>query len=450
MTLRAYLALLRPHAAPLAFAAALLGIGGVLPGAAVWLLRRGLEHVGDPVVLAWTCGAFVAVAAGTAVTQLARAALTRAVAGSVSSALRLQVHAAYLAGDGGVGHRLSGLTDEVDQVQYGVSALVTAVRNPISLVALFGTAVWFAPGLAAIAVGLLGAVLAVGSAANRAVGRATSDAREARADLAALAAEQLANAEVVRAFTAEPGERQRFAAADARDRVARAKLEVARVVPTALVEVAAAAAIGLVMVLGSRDIARGTADAPSVIAAVAALLLASRPLSGLMEVGTLLRRSLSALERIDRALRQAPPPRVGRPVPDGPLTVRWDRVGFELGGVAILTDVTAEVRPGELVALVGPTGAGKTTLLRLVTGALSPTAGEVHLGGCPLSELDAAAIRASVAVVPQDTMLFARTVAENVALGAELARDAVEAALLAAGAGFALSRPGGIDARLAE
>ena len=125
-----------------------------------------------------------------------------------------------------------------------------------------------------------------------------------------------------------------------------------------------------------------------------------------------------------------------------------ERVGVEQPGRSVVApaDVSFEVRPGEVVAVTGPSGAGKTTLLQVILGMVAPTTGRVLLiggdGSClDVGTLDAEAWRARVAWVPQAPFLFAGTVADNVRLGAPAASDAaVDAALAAVGLG-------GIDGR---
>ncbi|MEQ1506734.1 MAG: ABC transporter ATP-binding protein [Myxococcota bacterium] len=452
MTLRAYLALLRPHAPAMVVAGGLLGATGAAPGLAVWLLRAALDQLsrGAAAELGWTAAALVALTAVQAVAVVARTAITRSVSASIASDLRRRLHAAFLADAGSVGDRLSALTDEVDQVQYGVSGLVTAIRNPVALAGLVGTAVALAPSLAAWAIAVLGLAVGLGIGLSRWVRRAVARARAARAALSTTAAEQLGAIEVIRAFAAEGGEGSRFAAVDADDRAARSWLEVIRVLPSSGVELVAAIGLGAVLIVGGRQIAAGTLEPSALVAAAFALVLASRPLSGLAEVWSLIQRSLVALDRVERVLGAVPVRASGVGLPDGPLAIRWDAVTVVRGGRPIVDRVSAAAEPGVLVGVVGATGAGKTTLLRTALGVVRTDAGRVTIGGVDLEALDDRALRAAIAVVPQDGALFARSVADNVALGVEPpVPERVEAALDAAGAGFVRGWPAGIGTVLA-
>ncbi|MEZ4239532.1 MAG: ABC transporter ATP-binding protein [Myxococcota bacterium] len=402
---------------------------GAAPALAVWLLRQALAAVsgGDATALVPVASAFVALSVLQAAATVARTAITRRISATVASGLRRRLHAAFLAdGAGGaVGDRVAALAEEVDQVQYGVSGLVTALRNPITVGGLLAVAFGVAPGLALPALGVLAAAFALGAALGGRVRRATERGRAARAAMVALLAEHLAGIEVLRAHDAVGVESARLAALDEADRRARWRLDVVRGLPAVAVQVGAAAGL-------------------------AGVLLASRPLADLAEVWSLVQRSLAALARVEVALAAPRPPRGDRDLPQGPVALAWEAVTVRRAGRAIVDEATAEALPGELVALVGPSGAGKTTLLRLAGGAVAADAGRVRVGGIDVAELRPEALHAAVSVVPQDGMLFARTVAENVALGSDVDRGRVEAALRDAGAGFVLAWPAGVDTPLAE
>jgi len=109
----------------------------------------------------------------------------------------------------------------------------------------------------------------------------------------------------------------------------------------------------------------------------------------------------------------------------GPALVRVERAGLRYGELRALENVGFDLRPGELVFLVGPTGAGKTSLLKLLSGVLPPTTGEVWVDGSPLHKPGrrrARALRRRIGIVPQEDLLVPkRTALENVALALELA-----------------------------
>jgi subfamily B ATP-binding cassette protein MsbA len=133
--------------------------------------------------------------------------------------------------------------------------------------------------------------------------------------------------------------------------------------------------------------------------------------------------------------------------------VRFENVGFSYGPDAqILSDVTLEARPGETVALVGPSGGGKTTLLNLLPRFYDVTSGRVLLDGTDVRELTLASLRAQIALVTQEPFLFDDTVRANIAYARpDATPDDVQAAAEAAAAhDFIAALPSGYDTVVGE
>lgn len=455
MTLRRYLALLRPHRGALLLAGLLLAVTASVPGLAVWLLQGALQRLlaGDAEGLGPLVAAFVALQLVHGVCVVLRTAISKRVAWSVASELRLRVHAAWLAAapGGAVGDRIAALTDEVDQVQYGVSALVTALRNPLTLIGLSSVAISVAPTLALPSLLLL--LPAVGAAwlGGARIRSLTVRSRRARAALVSLLQEHLSGHETIASLGVAELEVGRLGQLDRLDRLARIRLEVERTVPAVGVQILVAGALAVLLWIGAGHIAAGSLSPASLVAFVVALGLSSRPLSGLAEVWSLLQRSLGALQRVEEALQL--PPRVPAPssplaLPEGALILSWEQASVSLGGRRILEAITLQARPSEILALVGETGGGKTTLLRLGWRALDPDEGRITLGGVDLRRIGEPQLRRAVAVVPQDLFLFGRSLLDNVTLGLGPDRGRAAWALEQASAGFALQR--GLDAILPE
>jgi ABC-type multidrug transport system fused ATPase/permease subunit len=141
-------------------------------------------------------------------------------------------------------------------------------------------------------------------------------------------------------------------------------------------------------------------------------------------------------------------------VPSTPLRgeVAFRAVRFAYGeGPAVLDGLDFHVRPGERVALVGPTGAGKTTIASLLGRLYDVEAGAVLVDGVDVRDYDPAWLRRRIAVVLQDVFCFAGTMESNIRLGeAGIPRDRVEAAARAANADRFIARRGGLDAPVPE
>lgn len=450
---RAMLARLAPHRPALALAVALLAVSSAVPALTVLALRAGLDAAlagAGPADLVVPAAILVGLAVVDAGLKRARAAVTRRVAGAVVSRLRAELHAALLAGGGpeSQGRRLALLTHDADELAYAVSAAVTALRNPVTLAALALTAATLAPALAAVA--LLLAPLAALPVwwSNRRLRQRADEARQARADLVHLAADQLAHASVIRDFDAGSHEAARFAAIDAKDREAKLALELERLAPAAWARLGAALAVGVLLVVGGGQVAAGQLDASRLVAFVVALGLMDAPLQGLSEVGALTQRALAALQRAQAALSGSNPsrePSEPLALPQGPLGLSFEGVRFGYGADELLRGFSLEVPPGRFVALVGASGAGKSTALALAARGMDPGAGAVRLGGLDLRALTAAERRQAVAVVPQASGLLARSLRDNLCLGRPLSDGRLEDALRRARADFVFAWPSGLD-----
>ena len=115
----------------------------------------------------------------------------------------------------------------------------------------------------------------------------------------------------------------------------------------------------------------------------------------------------------------------GTPLPDGPLGVEFDGVGYAYpGGRPVLHDVSVSFAPSSRVAVVGETGSGKTTMAKLLTRLMDPTSGAVRVGGVDLREVPFASLRSRVVLVPQEGFLFDATLRANLAYGRLEATDA--------------------------
>ncbi|MBW2255940.1 MAG: ABC transporter ATP-binding protein, partial [Deltaproteobacteria bacterium] len=424
--LRRYLRHFTPWWPALLVAAALMSIAAAVPGAAVVLLERTLDLglTRRPDLLPWLAAGFAVLYLLSGSVRVARTRITKGIAWRVATQLRCTLHQRYLAlspgQQRGTGARLASLTFEVDELQYGVSALVTAFRNPLTLLVLAVTAWSMAPSLAPWAVLLLPAVALPMIWSGRRLRRRATDAREARSTLAGLAQEQLAGLRTVQIFAAEEGEATRFQGAAEEDRRTRLQMEVERVLPSAMVQLVAACAVALLLWSGGAKVLAGELEAGRLVGFAVALGLMGRPLGGLSEVWSLLQRSLASLERVYAALEAVPvvpAPLDPIPLPAGPLAVTWDGVAVDYGEGPVVRDLHLRVEAGELLALVGPSGSGKSTLLSLVGRHRDPEPGVVRLGDVDVRRVPLSALRRAVAMVPQEGFLFSRTIAENIALG---------------------------------
>jgi len=141
------------------------------------------------------------------------------------------------------------------------------------------------------------------------------------------------------------------------------------------------------------------------------------------------------------------------PLPLKPRTLILDRVGFGYReGQRVLQDVSAEIRPGEMVAFVGPSGTGKSTLLNLMLRFYDPTEGALRLDGFDFRRIRISDLRAHMALVGQENVMLPVSIAENISYGRPEAaqKEIAEAAAMAGAAGFIEDLPEGYETHLAE
>ena len=159
---------------------------------------------------------------------------------------------------------------------------------------------------------------------------------------------------------------------------------------------------------------------------------------------------LDSDHRSDGALLPVEDEAERRHLPEGPLPLSVDHVSFSHGSQPVLRGVTFTVDPGEIVALVGPTGSGKSTLCTLLAGLVRPASGEIRLGDVPLRNAHPVDLRQSVALVFQETFLFADTVRENLTLGERVDEEVLAWARDIAQTRFIDRLPEGIETVVGE
>ncbi|RTL41665.1 MAG: type I secretion system permease/ATPase [Burkholderiales bacterium] len=177
-------------------------------------------------------------------------------------------------------------------------------------------------------------------------------------------------------------------------------------------------------------------------------------LASLWQEFTQMKVSVKRLADIMDACPEAGPATATTPPPGLRGHVLLDRVTFSYAGTAppVLSELSLEVQPGEIIGIVGVSGAGKTTLMRLIQRLHAPDSGRVVIDGIDINLVDAAWLRRQFGVVGQDTVLFNRSVRENIALGApgiDMA-SVWRAARLAGAHEFILQLPQGYDTVIGE
>ncbi|MEZ5714017.1 MAG: ABC transporter transmembrane domain-containing protein [Paracoccaceae bacterium] len=273
------------------------------------------------------------------------------------------------------------------------------------------------------------------------------------------ASEALSSVQTVQAFTHEAASRAQFAQVTEKSfDVARKRITV-RAVMTVLVMFLVFTGVVGVLWIGARDVRGGAMSSGELVQFVIYAVMVAGAVAALSEIWGELQRAAGATERLVELLETedavndpASPAKLARPV-RGEITL--EKVNFSYPSrpqVRALDGVDLVIRPGETVALVGPSGAGKTTIVQMIQRFYDPGEGRVLIDGQDLTGLARDDFRRALALVPQDPVIFAASARENIRFGREDATDAeVEAAARAAAAHeFIAALPEGYDSPLGE
>jgi ATP-binding cassette subfamily B protein len=191
------------------------------------------------------------------------------------------------------------------------------------------------------------------------------------------------------------------------------------------------ASVVVVLWVGAQDVVAGRITAGRLGQFVLYAVFAAGGLGELSQVWGEIAQASGAAERLfeilDTRVDIVAPPQPKQLATPVRGEVAFDRVCFVYPGrtdARVLNDVTFHVQPGEKVAIVGPSGAGKSTIFHLMLRFYDPLAGTVRFDGVSLTDLEPAALRRHIALVPQDTAIFGASVADNIRFGRPEARDA--------------------------
>jgi ATP-binding cassette subfamily B protein len=294
---------------------------------------------------------------------------------------------------------------------------------------------------------------------GRRVRNLSRSSQDTLADVGSYAGESLRHIKVVQSFNHQAQDERLF-----RDRVERAFAVAvrrirSRAVLIALVLLLVMTAIATMLWIGGRDVLSGAISAGELAAFIFYAFIVAGSVGAISEVYADLQRAAGATERLMELLNS----KSILVEPAQPLPLPADARGrLELAGVCfsyptrpdvpVLQDVDFAIVPGEMVALVGPSGAGKSTLFDLILRFHDPLAGAIRLDGVDLRALTLADVRGRIGYVPQEAVLFAGSLRDNLCYGRPDASDDEirEALTLAHADGFVAALPAGLDTRVGE
>jgi ATP-binding cassette subfamily B protein len=266
---------------------------------------------------------------------------------------------------------------------------------------------------------------------GRAVRRRGREAQDTLANASGYANELIGAMRTVQAFTSEKTAGSRFTSAVEQAYAAACGATKARAILTAVVIFLVFASIVIVLWVGAQDVLAGDITPGRLGQFVLYAVFAAGGLGELSQVWGEISQASGAAERLFEILEVEPeiksparPAALPRPANGD---VAFHHVNFFYPGrpsAQVLENLSFRVAPGEKLALVGPSGAGKSTIFQLILRFYDPGSGHITFDGVRLTEVDPAALRSRIALVPQDSIVFATSVRDNIGFGRPDASEA--------------------------
>jgi subfamily B ATP-binding cassette protein MsbA len=351
----------------------------------------------------------------------------------------------------------SKLTFDAHQLASAASGTITtAIRSSLTIIASLVWLLYINWRLTLMTFVILPIVAVVIRYFSRRLRRIARDVQTRTGAMTHVLEEMIGGHRIVRVFGGEAYERARAVRAANALRTSMTKQSSASAASSPITQILAAIAVGVIVWVALAQSQSGSLDLGTFASYIVALLTLLERIKSLSGINAAIQRGLAAAESIFGLLdRDVEPDEGGVTLERAAGELRFDRISLRYAGAEreALNDVSLTVRPGETVALVGSSGSGKTSLVNLVPRFYEPTAGRLFIDGHDVTTLTLASLRAQIALVSQDVLLFDDTIAANIAYGAlaDTPRDAIERAANAAHAlEFIRALPQGFETEVGE
>ena len=342
--------------------------------------------------------------------------------------------------------------------------LISLVRDSLTVVGLIAYLIYLNWKLTLVVLIILPIIAFIMSKINRRLRSLNREQQNLTSELAYIVEESAAGYKIMKVHGAQEYEMNRFMQKAERLRQFALKSAVAGGLNQPITQLIASMALSIVLVIALMQSATEGTTVGGFAAFITAMMLVISPLKHLADINQPLQRGLTAAEMIfdlmDQPFEEAEEHRLHMQSLDKAKgAIRFENVGFsyqqEQGRQDALSKINLSIKPGEIVAFVGPSGGGKSTLVNLLPRFFKPTSGQIYLDDYPLEDIVLADVRKQLAFVSQDVILFNDTIAANVAYGAKnekgidrgLVMEALEAANLS---GMIRELPDGMDSLIGD
>ncbi|MEG1834435.1 MAG: lipid A export permease/ATP-binding protein MsbA [Burkholderiaceae bacterium] len=334
--------------------------------------------------------------------------------------------------------------------------LTTLVRDTLSVIALASILVWHNWQLTLVTLVVAPVIAVVLRVIGKRLRKLATGNQEALAAMTSTLQEGYEGQRVVKIYDGYAYEGERFGNLNRRLQGLAMRIQVAWSAGTPVTQLVAMSGVSVVVAVALLQAQAGLLTMGEFMTYLSAMLMMLPPLRHLASINASVARMAAAADSVFAMIDEEPERDPGaKTLGRASGAVEFRGVGHTYPGAEIpaLKDFNLTVKPGEMIALVGASGSGKTTLINLIPRFLAPSQGEILFDGVAQSELTLASLRAQIALVSQDVVLFDDTIAANIAYGAQRGAS-IEAIRAAAQAAYLLpfieSLPDGFDTRVGE
>lgn len=350
--------------------------------------------------------------------------------------------------------RINGDTQAIQTII--AYSLATIFRDPLQIIVLLTLLLVQNPGLTLLSLVVMPICVIPITIYGRKMRKSASAAQTHSAELSSLMQETFTGVRIVKAYNLEGNVLSQFKQISSQYVGQVLRVLRANEIPSQTMEVLGSMGVALILIyLVIHRAGLEQQNAGQFLGFVAKIFLMYQPFKSLLRVGNQLHQAAAASEHVFQLLETSnsiTDPARPFPLKAANAEIRFDHITFAYGERIVLSDVDITVKAGQMVALVGGSGSGKTTLTNLLLRFYDPQKGSVRIGGTDIRQVAIKDLRAQIALVAQETILFNDTIGANIALGRPGASTAeIEAAAKAAFAHqFIIEKPLGYDTMVGE
>ena len=333
-----------------------------------------------------------------------------------------------------VGEIVSRLSSDVTQMRTMLTTNITSLLSQIvTLIGAIAIVLTLNANLTLFILALVPVLVLVAFVFGRRIQRASTGVQDQLADATVVAEEGLQGVRVVKSFGRELYETQRYQSAMDKTFQSSLRMAVYNSLFSAVMLFLGFGSIAALIWYGGREVIAGRLTLALISGFLIYGIAIAASLGGLGSLYAQLRAAIGGVQRVfdlldTKSSVQDAPNAAMLPASQGRITFQNVSFSYE-ASVPVIRDVSLELQAGEILALVGPSGAGKSTMLNMIPRFYDPTSGSIQIDGHDLRAITQDSLRAQLAIVPQDTMLFGGTIRENILYGR---LDASEADMIAA------------------